>query len=189
MMIAGRIKKTKFMGDFTFEQGQAIFLDQVPMRNKKTYRTVRWGKDLQIWLVEGRDYRAPNDIPDGPEKVIWGKEQMDWFKKTVQESDATFRVLISPTPVVGPDRTTKNDNHSNKTYTYHGSRLREFIASQKNMVTVCGDRHWQYVSVDEATGLREYSCGPASDEHAGGWSNDMRMPNTNTSTSSAASSR
>lgn len=32
----------------------------------------------------------------------------------------------------------------------------------------CGDRHWQYHSVDPATGIEEFDCGPASDEHAGG---------------------
>ena len=44
------------------------------------------------------------------------------------------------------------------------------------MYVICGDRHWQYVSVDKDTGVREYSCGPASDEHAGGWTNDQRYP-------------
>ena len=92
-----------YLGDFTFDQGKAIFLEQVPM-GAKTYRTVRWGKDLQIWMVEGRDFRSPNTDPDGPDKTIWGAEQKAWFKRTVEESDATFRVLISPTPVVGPDR-------------------------------------------------------------------------------------
>jgi alkaline phosphatase D len=168
-------QKTKFMGDFTFEQGQAIFLEQVPM-GERTYRTFRWGRDLQIWLVEGRDFRSPNTMPDGPDKTIWGKEQKAWFKRTVQESDATFRILVSPTPIVGPDRTNKHDNHSNKDFKHEGDELREFISKQKNMYVVCGDRHWQYVSVDAKTGVREYSCGPASDKHAGGWSNDMRYP-------------
>jgi alkaline phosphatase D len=168
-------QKTKFMGDFTFEQGLGIFLEQVPM-SEKTYRTFRWGPDLQIWLVEGRDFRSPNTMPDGPDKTIWGKEQKAWFKRTVQESDATFRILCSPTPIVGPDRTNKRDNHSNKAFKHEGDELREFISKQKNMYVVCGDRHWQYVSVDAKTGVREYSCGSASDEHAGGWSNDMRYP-------------
>jgi len=168
-------RKTRFMGDFTFEQGKAVFLEQVPM-GERTYRTVRWGKDLQVWMVEGRDYRSPNPMRDGPEKTIWGNEQKQWFKRTVQESDATFRVLVSPTPVVGPDRTNKKDNHANRVFRHEGDELREFISQQKNMVTACGDRHWQYVSVDAKTGVREYSCGPASNEHAGGWTNDQRMP-------------
>ncbi|TDI71748.1 MAG: alkaline phosphatase [Bacteroidetes bacterium] len=168
--------ETRFMGEFTYEQGTNLFLDEVPM-GEKTYRTIRWGKDLQIWLVEGRDYRSKNTMEDGPEKTIWGKEQMDWFKSTVLASDATFKVLISPTPVVGPDRIgNKSDNHANKAFSYEGELLRKFISEQKNMVTVCGDRHWQYISKDEVTGLIEFSSGPGGNDHAGGWKQDNKLP-------------
>jgi alkaline phosphatase D len=135
----------------------------------RTYRTRRWGKDLQVWFTEGRDFRSPNNMPDGPDKTIWGTKQKQWFVRTVNESDATFKVLISPTPVVGPDRDNKHDNHSNVDFTHEGNELRQFIASQGNMVVVCGDRHWQYMSIHPESGVREYSCGPASDAHAGGW--------------------
>jgi len=166
---------TRFMGEFTYEQGTEIFPWQVPM-GELTYRTVRWGKDLQIWMVEGRDYRSPNPKPDGPDKTIWGKEQVAWFKRTVEASDATFKVLISPTPIVGPDRPNKNDNHSNKGFQFEGDSLRKFIGAQKNMVVVCGDRHWQYVSKDQKTQVIEVSCGPGSDEHAGGWQQNNLLP-------------
>ena len=168
-------RETHFMGDFTFDQGLDVFLEQVGM-GESTYRTRRWGRDLQIWMVEGRDFRSPNTAPDGPDKTIWGAEQKEWFKRTVAASDATFRILISPTPLVGPDRTNKKDNHANKSFATEGAELRQFIASQKNMYVVCGDRHWQYVSADAKTGVREYSSGPASNEHAGGWTNDQRYP-------------
>jgi len=168
-------QQTQFMGDFTFEQGLAVYLEQVPI-GWPTYRTFRWGKDLQIWLVEGRDYRSPNDMPDGPEKTIWGAEQKAWFKRTVDASDAAFRVLISPTPLVGPDRINKNDNHSNRGFTHEGDELRQFLASRKNMVVMNGDRHWQYFSIDNETGLHEYSCGAASTEHAGGWKQEDFLP-------------
>lgn len=168
--------ETKFMGQFTYEQGTQIFLDEVPMR-EKTYRTIRWGKDLQVWLVEGRDYRSPNVMVDGPDKTIWGKEQMEWFKTTVVASDATFKVLISPTPIVGPDRIgNKSDNHANEAFSYEGDSLRKFISEQKNMVTVCGDRHWQYVSKDADTGILEFSCGPGGNDHAGGWDQGNTLP-------------
>ncbi len=168
-------QETKYMGEFTYEQGTEIFLYEVPM-GKKTYRTVRWGKDLQVWMVEGRDYRSSNRMDDGPDKTIWGKEQMEWFMSTVRNSDATFRVLISPTPIVGPDRDGKKDNHSNRNFAYEGTRVREFIQSQKNMVVVCGDRHWQYVSRDDETGVLEFSCGPGSNGHAGGWGKEDVRP-------------
>jgi len=118
--------------DLTWEDGLLIFREQVPMGDK-TYRTVRWGKDLQIWLVEGRDFRSPNTMADGPKKTIWGEQQKKWFFDTVQKSDATFRILISPTPIVGPDRVSKNDNHANKGFTHEGDQLRQFIGKQKNM--------------------------------------------------------
>jgi len=167
--------ESRFMGDFTFEQGLAVFREQVPM-GRDTYRTFRWGADLQIWLVEGRDFRSPNTMSDGPDKTIWGEKQKRWFKRTVSQSDATFRVLISPTPLVGPDRPNKRDNHSNRAFAHEGRELRRFIADQQNMVVVCGDRHWQYISEDPETGLREYSSGPASDEHAGGWKSENVLP-------------
>ena len=161
------------MGEFTWDQGIGVFLEQVGM-GKNTYRTVRWGKDLQVWMVEGRDYRSANTDPDGPDKTIWGAEQKAWFKRTVEASDATFRVLISPTPIVGPDRANKNDNHANRGFTHEGNEIRRFLAEQKNMYVVCGDRHWQYVSVDDETGVREYSSGPSSNEHAGGFRDELR---------------
>jgi alkaline phosphatase D len=44
------------------------------------------------------------------------------------------------------------------------------------MVTVCGDRHWQYISKDAETSLLEFGCGPGSDAHAGGWKQEDKLP-------------
>lgn len=170
-----RGKQTRFMGEFTFEQGVQLFLQQVPMGDK-TYRTFRWGKDLQIWLVEGRDFRSPNDIPDGPGKTIWGNEQMQWFEDTFRSSDATFKVLLTPTPVVGPDRPQKKDNHANSGFRYEGNLIKQIMTEQPNSFVICGDRHWQYASKDSQTGLVEFSCGAASDSHAGGWNPEDIYP-------------
>ena len=157
------------MAPLTFADGLRIFREQVPM-SELTYRTFRWGKGLQLWLVEGRDYRSPNDMKDGPAKTIWGKEQKDWLKKTLLESDAAWKVLISPTPIVGPDRESKADNHANKAFAHEGNELREWFQKHlpENFFIICGDRHWQYHSVHPETGVHEFSCGAASDEHAGG---------------------
>src|SRR5690606_14703446 len=116
-------------------------------------------------------YRSPNNMPDGPDKLIWGREQRDWLLKSILASDADFRVLISPTPIVGPDRDRgKNDNHSNAAFQHAGDFFRNWTKEQglKNFYVCNGDRHWQYMSIDPNTGLREFSCGPASDQHAGG---------------------
>jgi alkaline phosphatase D len=158
------------MGAFTFAEGQAIFRQQAPMANGPSYRTFRWGRDLQVWLADGRDFRSPNRMPDGPGKTIWGEEQKAWFKRTVKESAATWKVLVSPTPLVGPDRGGKNDNHANKSFQHEGDDLRAWFKEHvpDNFFVICGDRHWQYHSVHPETGLHEFSVGAASDEHAGG---------------------
>jgi alkaline phosphatase D len=154
----------------TFAEGLRIFREQVPMGDKP-YRTFRWGKALQIWLVEGRDFRSANTMPDGPEKTIWGAAQKRWLFETLKASDADWKVLISPTPIVGPDRPRgKNDNHSNAAFRTEGDEIRNWFRSNvpDNSFVACGDRHWQYHSVHPATGMHEFSCGPASDQHAGG---------------------
>ncbi|MFT3934851.1 MAG: alkaline phosphatase D family protein [Chitinophagaceae bacterium] len=167
--------KSRFMGELTFDQGVKIFKEQTPS-GPMPYRTFRWGKHLQIWLVEGREYRTDNNAVDGPDKTIWGKEQMQWFQQSFAESDATYRILLSPTPIVGPDRPQKKDNHANSGFAHEGSIIRKFMATQKNAFIACGDRHWQYVSQDLDSGLYEFTCGPASDEHASGWKKEDFLP-------------
>ncbi|MEX1098284.1 MAG: alkaline phosphatase D family protein [Planctomycetales bacterium] len=158
-----------WMNPLTFEQGFRVFREQAPLGNL-TYRTIRWGKGLQVWMVEGRLHRSSNRMDDGPEKSIWGKEQREWLMRSILDSDADFRVLVSPTPIVGPDRGVKNDNHANQGFTWEGDLFRNWTSEQKltNLYVCNGDRHWQYMSIDKTSGLREFCCGPASDAHAGG---------------------
>jgi alkaline phosphatase D len=155
-------------GSLTWDEGIGIFHEQTPS-SPLPYRTFRHGRDLQIWVIEGRRYRSKNTDPDGPAKTILGAEQKAWLLRTIAASDATFKVLLTPTPIVGPDRDRKNDNHANTGFKHEGDELRRFLGAQKNLVIACGDRHWQYYSVDPATGAREFGCGPSSDVHAGGY--------------------
>jgi alkaline phosphatase D len=162
-------KEPQWMAPMNFSKGLKIFREQVPTGDS-SYRTIRWGKGLQIWLPEGREFRSSNPIPDGPDKSIWGKKQREWLLRTLKESDADFKVLINATPIVGPDRPKKADNHSNLAFAWEGNLFRSWTAESgiDNFYVACGDRHWQYLSVDPKTGLHEFSSGPVSDEHSGG---------------------
>ncbi|MCR9296246.1 MAG: alkaline phosphatase D family protein [bacterium] len=161
--------------DFSFELGQQIFAQQTGLP-QPAYRTIRVGPELQLWLMEGRDFRSPNTASDGPQKTIWGEQQKVWLKHSLEASTAEFKVVISPTPLVGPDRENKRDNHSNRAFQTEGSQIRKLLAAHPNTVSVCGDRHWQYHSIDPETGLHEFSVGPASDRHAGGWKQENFDP-------------
>jgi len=57
----------------------------------KTYRTIRWVRPT-IWVAGGAgDYRSENTMPDWPRKNDMGKNKWICSKKTVIESDATFK--------------------------------------------------------------------------------------------------
>lgn len=157
-------------GQLTFEDGLNLFRTYTPV-GERPYRRFRWGGLLEIWLTEVREFRDRNLAPDGPDKSILGEEQKRWLKETMASSDAVWRILVSPTPVVGPDRPrNKHDNHANRAWRTEGDELREFFADElgDNSFIIAGDRHWQYHSVHPDTGVEEYACGPASDAHAGG---------------------
>jgi len=167
--------KPKDTGLPTHEEGVRIFREQVPVTDPDdpdavTYRTYRVNRLLQLWFVEGRDYRSPNSMPDGPGKSLWGAEQKAWLKETLSASDAVFKILVSPTPLVGPDDAYKRDNHANpKGFRHEADEFFRWLADngflEKNFYIVCGDRHWQYHSV-HPSGFEEFSCGALVDANA-----------------------
>ncbi len=155
-----------------FDDGIRLFLEQVPIvdpsdENPVTYRTHRVSSLLQIWFLEGRDYRSPNLTPDGPDKTMWGVEQRTWLQRTLLESDAPFKVIISPTPMVGPDDLRKKDNHTNiGGFRHEGDAFFQWALENdfldKGLYIVCGDRHWQYHSI-HPLGFEEFSSGALVD--------------------------
>ena len=156
-------------GEVTFDEGVKLFNQEQFPSHPTRYKTVRWGNDLQFWILEGRDYRSPHKQPDGPNKSILGAQQKNWLKETLQKSDARFKLVFSPTPIVGPDRKNKKDNHANTIFAHEGEELRNFFATIDGIILFCGDRHWQYASVDPATKVWEFGCGPGSAKHQLGW--------------------
>jgi alkaline phosphatase/alkaline phosphatase D len=178
------------------ELGAEVFLEQVPVvdpsaESPLTYRTHRINDLLQIWLLEGRDYRDPNTADPGPDKTMWGDEQKAWLKQTLLDSDAAFKVIISPTPMVGPDDAwtgkqggllaplfggnpvgqggdrRKRDNHTNPSgFREEAEAFFDWLVDEgfddAGLFFVCGDRHWQYHSV-HPSGFEEFSAGALVD--------------------------
>jgi|GEM_PF-324407 len=155
------------------DTGIGMFFEQLPIATMetgqpKTYRTIRISKHLQVWLTEGRDFRSANNSTDGPSKTLWGEQQRKWLQNTLQSSDAKWKLMINPTPMVGPDDGFKKDNHANlQGFRHEADAFFRWV--EENNITglnlVCGDRHWQYHSVHR-TGINEFSCGALNDENA-----------------------
>ncbi|WP_338357784.1 alkaline phosphatase D family protein [Yeosuana marina] len=162
-------------GKITWNDGLKLWMENVPLRGEH-YRTFRWGKDLQIWLLEGREFRSKNKMEDGPDKTILGTPQKSWLEQTLKESDATFKIIFSATPIIGPDRDNKKDNLANKSYQTEGDWMRGMLSQIDNVYIINGDRHWQYHSIDSATQLNEFGSGPVSDSHSQGWDQEDVRP-------------
>jgi alkaline phosphatase/alkaline phosphatase D len=172
-----RINDADTTGDYepSHALGIATFREQVPVVNPAepkavTYRTHRMGRDLQLWFVEGRDYRSPNAMSDGPDKTIWGAEQKAWLQRTIKASDATFKILVSPTPLIGPDDASKKDNHVNERgFRHEGEAFLAWLKANGvapgRFFIINGDRHWKYHS-QHATGFEEFGCGALNRENS-----------------------
>jgi alkaline phosphatase D len=74
---------------------------------KRIYRSFRWGRDLEIFVLDARSYRDRNDLPDTPEnhKQMLGREQIDWLVDGIRDSTATWKVVSSDVPISIPTGT------------------------------------------------------------------------------------
>ena len=83
--------------------GRQAFLDYNPLAAAapRLYRRIRWGPHLDLFVLDTRSYRDPNDRPDDPRhpKTMLGGEQLRWLKDGLLHSDATWKVIVSSVPL------------------------------------------------------------------------------------------
>ena len=83
--------------------GREMFLEQLPVwRDTTNYGTYRISWDLQIELVEARQYWRPNAMPDGSCGSIWGRTQREGLVHTLKESDAIDRRMMPSSETTMP---------------------------------------------------------------------------------------
>jgi alkaline phosphatase D len=89
--------------------GLDAFLDYTPIAvaantPKRLYRSLRWGKHVELFVLDTRQYRDANiasDSPDRP-KTMLGREQLTWLREGLAASDATWKVIVSSVPMSIP---------------------------------------------------------------------------------------
>jgi alkaline phosphatase D len=74
---------------------------------------VRWGKLLEIFILDTRQYRSPNADPDGPRKTMLGAAQRRWLIDGVTGSTATWKVVVSSVSLSIPTGRNARDSWSN----------------------------------------------------------------------------
>jgi alkaline phosphatase D len=89
--------------------GLQAFLDYTPIAvapntPKRLYRSLRWGKHLELFVLDNRQYRDANAAMDSAArpKTMLGREQLTWLKESLDASDATWKVIVSSVPMSIP---------------------------------------------------------------------------------------
>jgi alkaline phosphatase D len=49
--------------------------------------------DVEFFLLDDRSHRSPNDAPAGPDKRMFGREQLRWLQESLSSSTATFKIV------------------------------------------------------------------------------------------------
>jgi alkaline phosphatase D len=84
--------------------GLKAFFDYFPLQHlpeepQRLYRSFRWGKQVELFLLDTRQYRSINAQDDGPDKTMLGPTQLRWFLDGIIASTATWKVLVSGVPL------------------------------------------------------------------------------------------
>jgi alkaline phosphatase D len=89
--------------------GLRAFLDYTPVAiaentPSRLYRSLRWGKNLELFVLDARQYRDPNfeTDTDAHPKTMLGREQLTWLKEKLAASDAKWKVIVSSVPMSIP---------------------------------------------------------------------------------------
>ena len=130
------------------------------------WRSVHWGRHLELFIEEGRHHRDTQNLLD---LRIWGNEQQSWLEERITQSDATFKVVVASTPLLGPPNSAhiRPDKHANLIFREETRRFLTNVKDVPNVFLVCGDRHWKYHSVINAANhpdlahFNEFCCGSA----------------------------
>ena len=66
--------------------------------NPSYYRTFKWGKTLELFVIDCRAERVPDTRSDS-DPVYMSRKQMDWFKQALLDSTAHFKVVANSVPI------------------------------------------------------------------------------------------
>jgi alkaline phosphatase D len=143
---------------------------QTPAEPGRVYRKISYGPLLDVFVVDLRSYRGPNDAnvePElTPENRVLGAEQIRWLQGELLQSRATWKVIASDMPIglivwndsqakTGSEAIANADNGPAKGRELELADLLRFIktAGIRNTVWLTADVHYtaaHYYNPDKA---------------------------------------
>jgi alkaline phosphatase D len=143
----------------------------------RLYRTVRAGADLEVFILDTRQYRSSNVDQDGPAKTMLGARQLQWLLSGLTESTATWKVIVTTVPLSiskgGGTSVPGNDGWAGGADGTGFERERQVIVDYilgqrvKNVVFLAGDVHYVQANAYDPNGdgiadFHEFIAGPLS---------------------------
>jgi alkaline phosphatase D len=143
----------------------------------RLYRQLRYGADVEIFILDTRQYRSRNADLDGPNKTMLGQTQLAWLLDGLTRSTAKWKLIATSVPLSIPKggSLTMPGNDSwarGKDGTGFQTELRvivDAILSRRirNVVWLAGDVHYVQANAYDANGdgvtdFHEFICGPLS---------------------------
>jgi alkaline phosphatase D len=95
--------------------------------------------DAEFFLLDDRFYRAPESLPDGPEKRMFGAGQLRWLEESLLSSRATWKIVATGSQMW-------NDHTRFETFAHFPGEQKELLdflrtAKIEGVIFVTGDRH------------------------------------------------
>jgi alkaline phosphatase D len=98
--------RNNFSGPFepSMPDGRQALLEYWPIGTPpedphRLFRKFRRGADLELFILDTRQYRSRNGDPDGPEKTMLGGAQREWLREELSRSTATWKVVATSDPL------------------------------------------------------------------------------------------
>lgn len=105
---------------------------------KGAFHRFEWG-DVEVFMLDDRYHRSPNRWPAGPDKVMFGREQMEWLKSSLISSNAAVKIIASGNQMINPMALFEAFGQ----FDTEQKDLFDFIAKNRinGVMFVSGDRH------------------------------------------------
>jgi len=132
-------------------------VERDPEDGRRIYRSFRYGKNAELFILDTRQYRDPGQAPDdGPEpKTMLGAGQRKWLIDGLKKSDARWKLIVSSVPIAIPTgsnaETEGRDGWADyETETGYERELRQILeelarADVSNLVFLTTDVHFAAV--------------------------------------------
>ena len=140
--------------------GLRALLDYWPIRTPagqptRLYRSLRWGRTAEIFILDTRQYRSPSAAPDGPGKTMLGTAQKQWLLDGLQRSGATIKIVASSVAL----RYASRDSWVG--FARERDEILRFIRDHqiRNVLFLAADVHYAAL-IQHPEGLHEAIAGP-----------------------------